>query len=114
MKIHEVVKEAGLSKRAVKYYEEEGLLTVKKDQNGYRNYSEENIRTLKEISVYRKLGIGIKEIKKLLAGDDKDLLMRIYKEKACLLYTSISPTLANPPHTVSAVFSNRQRQMVSS
>lgn len=85
MKIHEVVKEAGLSKRAVKYYEEEGLLTVKKDQNGYRNYSEENIRTLKEISVYRKLGIGIKEIKKLLAGDDKDLLMRIYKEKAARL-----------------------------
>lgn len=85
MRIHEVAKEAGLSKRAVKYYEEEGLLTVKKDQNGYRNYSEDNIRTLKEISVYRKLGISIKEIKKLLASEDKGLLLQVYKEKAARL-----------------------------
>lgn len=30
MRINEVTRETGLSRRAVKYYEEEGLLTVKK------------------------------------------------------------------------------------
>ena len=40
MLLNDVVKEVGMTKRAVKYYEEKGLLTVKKDANGYRNYSE--------------------------------------------------------------------------
>lgn len=81
MKINEVIKQVQLSKRAVKYYEQEGLLIVGKDQNGYRNYSADNIRTLKEIAAYRKLGISIKEIKALLAGNDQDLLRQIYETK---------------------------------
>lgn len=55
MLINEVIQQVDLSKRAVKYYEEQGLLQVAKDENGYRNYSEENIDTLKEICIYRKL-----------------------------------------------------------
>ena len=81
MRINEVTRETGLSRRAVKYYEEEGLLPVKKDQNGYRNYSIENLKILKEISVYRKLGIGIKEIKVLLQDEDKGILRQVYEEK---------------------------------
>ena len=81
MRINEVTRETGLSRRAVKYYEEEGLLTVKKEQNGYRNYSIENLKILKEISVYRKLGIGIKEIKVLLQDEDKGILRQVYEEK---------------------------------
>lgn len=82
MQINEVINKVDLSKRAVKYYEEQGLLTVAKDANGYRNYSEDNILTLKKISVYRKLGIGIKDIKELLNGNNKELLENIYREKA--------------------------------
>ena len=33
MQINEVVQKVDLSKRAVKYYEEQGLLTVEKDTN---------------------------------------------------------------------------------
>lgn len=81
MQINEVITKVDLSKRAVKYYEEQGLLVVVKDANGYRNYSEENIITLKKISVYRKLGIGIKDIKELLNGNNQELLENIYHEK---------------------------------
>ena len=81
MQINEVVQKVDLSKRAVKYYEEQGLLTVEKDTNGYRNYSEDNIVTLKKISVYRKLGIGIKDIKKLQDGNNKEILENIYRDK---------------------------------
>ena len=38
-------------------------------------------KTLKKISVYRKLGIGIKDIQTLLEKDDKSILLRIYQEK---------------------------------
>lgn len=81
MRINEVIEKVDLTKRAIKYYEEQGLLSVVKDENGYRNYTEEDIETLKEISVYRKLGISIKDIKILLEGKDKSLLEEIYKEK---------------------------------
>ena len=61
MQLNEVIKQVDMTKRAIKYYEEAGLLSVNKDENGYRNYTEEDISVLKEISVYRKLGISIKD-----------------------------------------------------
>lgn len=81
MILNDVVKEVELSKRAVKYYEEQGLLKVKKDENGYRNYSPENVRALKEISAYRKLGIGISDIRLLLEHKDMEILKKVYEEK---------------------------------
>ena len=66
MQINEVIQQVDLTKRAIKYYEEQGLLSVNKDENGYRNYTKEDVALLKEISVYRKLGISIKDIKILL------------------------------------------------
>lgn len=86
MQINEVTQQVDLSKRAIKYYEEQGLLTVKKDSNGYRNYTEENLTTLKEIAVYRKLGINISDIKQLLKSKDIQLLETIYKQKASDLH----------------------------
>lgn len=81
MLLNEIIKEVGMTKRAVKYYEEKGLLSVDKDSNGYRNYSVHDVETLKKISVYRKLGIGIKDIQSLLESEDKSILLRIYQEK---------------------------------
>ena len=58
-----------------------GLLSVDKDNNGYRNYSAQDVETLKKISVYRKLGTSIKDIQSLLETGDKSILLRIYQEK---------------------------------
>ena len=41
MQINEVIQQVDLTKRAIKYYEEQGLLSVHKDKNGYRNYTKE-------------------------------------------------------------------------
>ena len=65
MLLNEIAKKVGMTKRAIKYYEEKGLLSIKKDDNGYRNYTQEEVETLKKISIYRKLGISIDDIKKL-------------------------------------------------
>ena len=81
MRINDVVQKVDLSKRAVKYYEERGLLQIKKDENGYRNYTENDVKILKEISVYRKLGISIADIRLLLEKKDTQILEKILREK---------------------------------
>ena len=80
MLLNEIVKEVGMTKRAIKYYEEKGLLSVKKDNNGYRNYTKEDVEILKKISIYRKLGICIDDIKKLLETNDKRILLDVYHQ----------------------------------
>lgn len=82
MLLNEVAEVVGMTKRAVKYYEEMGLLDVKKDSNGYRNYTKNDIEALRRISVYRKLGIGVKDIKRIFSDDDNnDILRSIYQQK---------------------------------
>ena len=81
MTINEIAKELSITKRAMKYYEEKGLLKIAKDSNGYRNYSEQDVEMLRIISVYRKLGISISDIKKLLEEEDKDILLEILADK---------------------------------
>ena len=53
--------------KTIKYYEEEGLITPRRNSsNGYRHYSEEDIKILKEIKLLRKLGFSILQIKRVL------------------------------------------------
>lgn len=82
MLLNDIIEEVGMTKRAVKYYEEKGLLSVDKDSNGYRNYTQQDVETLKKISVYRKLGISIKDIQKLLESDDKTFFF-VFIRKNC-------------------------------
>ena len=66
MKLQEVAQQVQITKRAIKYYEEKGLLQVEKDENGYRRYTEENIAVLQQIQVYRKLGMELSAIQRIL------------------------------------------------
>ena len=81
MRISEAAQRAGLTQRAVKFYEEKGLLTVRKGENGYRDYTEEDVARLHAISAYRKLGIGLSDIRRLLSGEDTALLRQILERK---------------------------------
>lgn len=63
MRINEVMKETGLTKKAIYYYENEGLISPLKDpDNNYRNYTEEDVRKLIVINILRRLDIPIKTI----------------------------------------------------
>lgn len=79
MRLNEVIKQVDLSKRAIKFYEEKGILKTKRDSNGYRNYTDKDISLLKEISSYRKMGIGLSDVKRIL--NDKSVLKQILIEK---------------------------------
>lgn len=66
MKINEIEKMLGISKANIRYYENEGLITPNRTENGYRDYNDADIKLLKKIIVYRKLGIPITEIQAVL------------------------------------------------
>ena len=67
---NEVQEKVTLSRKAIEYYEEKGLIHPKKLENGYRDYSDEDIEVLKKISLLRNLGLNISEI--ALSLDSKE------------------------------------------
>ncbi len=69
MRIKEVETLVGITKKNIRFYEKEGLLTPGRDsENSYRDYSEEDILRLKQIKFFRKINMPISEIKSLLEG----------------------------------------------
>lgn len=73
MKRSEVEKITGLRRKAILYYEEKGLISPAIEENNYRNYSEEDLDRLIKISLYRRLGLSISEIKKILDSNNKEI-----------------------------------------
>ncbi|MCD8126958.1 MAG: MerR family transcriptional regulator [Clostridiales bacterium] len=69
MKIKEVESLLNLSRDNIRFYEKQGLLSPKRGSNQYRDYTEEDIKRLKQIIVLRKCGVPIADIKQLLHGD---------------------------------------------
>ncbi len=59
MFIHEICRLTALTKKAVEYYEKQGLLNPEIMDNGYRYYTQSELDALKEIALLRKMGIII-------------------------------------------------------
>lgn len=69
MKINEVEALAGISKKNIRFYEEQGLLTPKRNaENGYREYCDDDVQLLRRIRLLRKLDVPIEEIRQMFAG----------------------------------------------
>lgn len=69
MKINEVEALVNITKKNIRFYEEQGLLSPQRNtENGYRNYSEEDVQVLRQIKLLRKLGVPIEEIRHMLTG----------------------------------------------
>ena len=70
MQIKEVEVTTGLTKKAIRYYEECGLIKISKKENGYKEYNEENINTLLLIKKYRLLDFSVEDIRKYMNNED--------------------------------------------
>lgn len=68
MKINDVEKITGLTSKAIRLYESKGLINIIRDANGYRNYSDSDIETLKTIKSLRSIDISVSDIKLYLFG----------------------------------------------
>ena len=69
MKINEVEALAGIAKKNIRFYEEQGLLAPRRNpENGYRDYGDEDVLVLRRIRLLRKLDVPIDEIRLMLSG----------------------------------------------
>lgn len=70
MRIIELEKRSGLDRATIRYYEKEGMIHPVRQDNGYRNYSEEELLNLKKIKLLRQLGMPLNKIQQLQQGSD--------------------------------------------
>ncbi len=74
-KIDEVSKLSGVSKRTLQYYDDEGILPVKRSKNNYRLYDDETMERLWKILWYKEMGLDLKEIKLILEGMKQEIVI---------------------------------------
>ena len=76
----EIQKETGLTRKAIEYYEDKGLIHPQKSENGYRDYSTKDLEILKKVSIFRKLGMSISDIGQCISSGG-DTLFSVLREK---------------------------------
>ena len=68
MTIKEVEEILGIPRASIRYYEKEGLLNPKRGDNGYREYSDGDVATLRKVVLFRKLGLSVSDIEEIMDG----------------------------------------------
>ena len=69
LKINEVEALVGITRKNIRFYEAEGLLSPRRNsQNGYRDYGEAEVEVLRRIKLLRKLGLPLEEIRQMQRG----------------------------------------------
>jgi DNA-binding transcriptional MerR regulator len=98
MQIGELARQAGLSVRAIRYYEELGLIRPeKRSRGGFRLYGQEIHKRLSVIGFLKEMGLSLTEIRQILlakkpAGGDRatvEFLLRVFHEKLRMLESRI-------------------------
>lgn len=69
MKIQQVEELVGISKKNIRFYEAEGLLSPGRAENGYRAYGQADVERLRRIKLLRKLDVPIEDIRSVLQGE---------------------------------------------
>ncbi len=102
--INGLAKLAGVSTRALRYYDEIGLLSPKRiSSNGYRVYGQFEVDLLQQILFYRELGVSLDEIKTIISSDNYDgvtalqghlVALKAKKEQIELLISNVEKTIA--------------------
>jgi MerR family copper efflux transcriptional regulator len=68
MRIQEASRQSGMPPKTIRFYEQIGLVRpAARSANGYRQFSNTDVRTLKFICRARKLGFSVEDIQKLLS-----------------------------------------------
>ncbi|WP_037284346.1 MerR family transcriptional regulator [Saccharibacillus sacchari] len=91
MQLREVCEACGLTRKAVDYYERQGLIQPQYAENGYRNFTESDVARLREIALFRRLGLGSAEIRKVLAaeGEERRMVLEQCRDRVELALRSL-------------------------
>lgn len=66
MRIGEVSRQAGITPRVIRHYEDQGLIRSNRTEHGYRLYADDDLQKLRIILKLRRLEFGLEEIRQLL------------------------------------------------
>lgn len=80
-KIGEISKLYGIGTDSLRYYEEIGILKPRRDDNGYRMYSINDIRTLNILRELRSIGFSMSEIKDHLADFNLSKTLAMFQKE---------------------------------
>lgn len=69
MTIRDMEQRVGITKANIRFYEKEGLLSPARADNNYRDYTEEDRKTLEKIRYLRMLGIPVSDIRRFQRGE---------------------------------------------
>ena len=70
MKINQVEELVGITKKNIRFYEEQGLVRPERDpSNGYREYTMRDVEQLRRVKLLRKLDVPCGEIRRVAAGE---------------------------------------------
>src|SRR5262245_7213594 len=67
MNIGDAAERSGLPAKTIRYYEDIRLLKPARGQNGYRDYSSEDVHRLRLLQRARSLGFSVEECRQLLS-----------------------------------------------
>ena len=77
MLISELEKKTGLTRHTIRFYEKQGFLesrSFRREENNYRNYSEETVAYLKMLKAGQAAGFTLAELKELINADEANEL----------------------------------------
>lgn len=80
IKIGDVAAKYDISSRALRYWEESGILESCRMENGYRYYDELNVRKIRQIKLLRKLRLPIQGIQQILASGELSAAVQVLTE----------------------------------
>ena len=87
MTIKEVEKKLNITRANIRFYEKEGLLEPKRYDNEYRDYSEDDLKRLEKILLFRKCNISIENIRLIFNGVKN--LDEIFKEQISVIENEV-------------------------
>lgn len=95
MKPSEAAKQLGVSAKALRLYEQRGLIAPSRSAAGWRTYGPVEIARVREITAFRSLGLGLAQIAGALKGHAPELEaalaahQRMLETQVCQLGTAI-------------------------
>lgn len=85
-KINEIAKLTGLTTRALRYYDEVGILKPSEiSESGYRLYDDEVLEILQQILFFKELDVPLKQIKSILENPNFDKISMLKKHKKLIV-----------------------------
>jgi len=111
--IKQLCAKSGLSRSTLLYYDSLGLVSPSaRSQANYRLYSDDDIRRLERVCLYKEAGVSLKEIRQILSLDEN--LERSILEKTMVMLNKQSQSIQEKQAKISVLLQKNEYELDSS